>query len=141
MKLFTKFTAGLMMVTASLTTLSCKDDDEDPADRFVGSYTYLLTYSGGFSGSVSGDLTIEKTGPNTISTLQAGDTETYYTVNGNTMIEDPGQTTEFSISSTEVATFNESSTGIITGNILTVDGKWEKSGLAVINFKVVCTKK
>lgn len=121
----------------------CKDDTPDAADQFVGNYDYTLTYSGGQSGSVSGALTIKKLGPARISTQQAGDVETFYSVSGNTITEEPGQTTVLPISSGSATTaaFQESSTGTLVGNVLTVNGKWERSGSTTVDFNVVCIKK
>lgn len=139
-----KFNASkLIIVFAIITLSSCKDDAPDAADLFVGNYDYTLTYYGGQSGSVSGALTIKKLGPARISTQQAGDTETFYSVSGNTIIEEPGQTTVLPVASgsSTSAAFQESSTGILVGNVLTVNGKWERAGSTTVNFNVVCVKK
>lgn len=136
-------TIALTIILAIVTLSACKDNTPDAADQFVGNYDYTLTYSGGQSGSVSGALTVKKLGPDRISTQQAGDVETLYSVNGNTIIEDPGQTTVLPVSagSSTNAAFEESSTGTLVGNVLTVNGKWERAGSTTVNFNVVCIKK
>jgi len=137
-----------IMFTIFLATVvlsGCKDDDPAPdaADKFVGNYDYTLTYSGGQSGSVSGALTIKKLGPERISTRQAGDVETFYAVSGNTIIEEAGQTTVLPVASGSATNgiFQESSTGTLVGNVLTVNGKWERPGSITVDFNVVCVKK
>ena len=135
----------VVSLSAAVFNTSCDKDDglQDPADKYVGDYTYVLETFGGIAGKVTGDLTIVKTATDKVVAKQAGAGDTHYTVVGETIVEDEGQTVEISISATETDTFTESSHGSLVGNVLTINGWWTRitpPGMTYI-FTVVCTKK
>ena len=118
----------------------CEKDDPDPADQFIGDYTYTMTVSGDISGSFSGEFTIIKTSPDKI-TITEGSSNTINTVIGNSIVEDSGQTVDFPIENGGTASFTEQSTGILDGKVLTINGSWTRTGYNIQAFIIVATKK
>jgi hypothetical protein len=136
-----KLSIGLIVI-AMLAISGCSKDsslNSDPADEFVGSYTYTMTAPA--LGTQTGNLTITKTATNKISMLTTGGTPTPYTVSGNIIKEDANQTVNIPVSATGTASFTETSTGIINGKVITINGEWANSGYTTLTFKVVATKK
>jgi len=130
-----------VVVLSMLVISGCSKDSSsnlDPADVFVGSYSYTMTVTG--LGVQTGNLTITKTAANKISMLQEGGTPTLYTVAGNTITEESNQTIEIPISETTTASFTETSTGTISGKLITINGAWASPQYATLTFKVVATK-
>lgn len=131
----------MFVLIASTCFYSCKKDSPaDPADQFVGSYNYNLTITGmTLPGSGTGTLTVTKTASNKIIFIQTGGSATTYTVNGTSITEDAGQTAYLPITG-GTAAFIESSTGSISGTVITINGTWSKTGYNTVSFKIVATK-
>jgi hypothetical protein len=139
MKKISKLSIGLLVVFLAIVSSCSKDSNVDPADVFVGSYTYTMTASG--LGTQSGNLTITKTAANKVSVLTADGTPTPYTVSGNNITEDANQTVDIPVSATSTASFTETSTGSLGGSIITINGSWSNPQYQTLTFKVVATKK
>lgn len=139
-----KSLSGILILLVSIVFFTgCKKDDVvvDPVDQFVGMYSYVMTISGGLVGTQSGDFAITKITSNKIVSTLANGSTTNYTVDGNTLTEDPEQLSVLPISSTQSATFAESSTGVLTGNTLTINGTWKRAGYPTSNFTIIAKKK
>jgi len=130
---------SLLLITATCFTGCKKDSPSDPADQFVKTYSYTIT-SPDF-GYNTGDMTISKTSANKISLLTTGGTPTPYTVNGNAITEDAGQLATIGVTADSTAIFTENSTGVIDGNVLTINGTWTNPGYTTLTFKIVAIKK
>ena len=76
-----------------------------------------------------------------ISVLTTDGTPTPYTVNGNAITEDAGQTTNFIVETDSTVVFTENSTGILVDNVLTINGTWSNPDYVTLSFKIVATKK
>jgi hypothetical protein len=137
-----KLFIGLILTSVMITT-NCKKDTVDPADKFVGNYSYVMTLTiSGQSYPQTGDLTIKKTASNKITMTQAeGGTPTKYTVDGNSITEDGGQTADIPIATGGTLPFTESSTGSISGIVITINGTYTKTGYVTPTFTIVLTKK
>jgi hypothetical protein len=137
-----KFLIGLFVTFVMITT-GCKKDSIEDADKFVGNYSYIMTLTiSGQSMSQNGDLTIKKTSANKITITQAeGGSPTSYTVSGNSITEDGGQTVDIPIAGGGTASFLESSTGILNGIVITINGTYTRTGYITPTFTVVLTKK
>jgi len=142
MKTIFKFFGLFVLLASSFFLTECKkDSSEDPVVKFLGSYNYNMTVTGMTNpGSASGTFTVGSTIANKIFILSDGSL-TDYTVNGNTITEDAGQTTDLPISGGGTASFVENSTGTLTGSVLTINGTWSKTGYNTISFAIVATKK
>lgn len=137
-----KLLIGLIFISALIISGCKKESTElptDPADKFVGNYSYIMTVPA--LGSQSGDLTITKNASNKISLLQAGSTTTLYTVDGNDITEDSEQTGDIPVAGGGTAIFTENSTGSISGNVITINGTWTNPNYTTMTFKIVATMK
>lgn len=105
---------------------SCSSDEVvvDPADQFIGTYSYVLKITGALEGTQSGTFTVEKLSANKIKTILEDGSPTYYTVNGNKIVEDAGQYVYIPKSESEVVQFEENTTGTLTNGQLTIGGTW-----------------
>jgi hypothetical protein len=137
-----KFLLGLFVASMMITT-GCKKDSDDDADKFVGNYSAVLTltFSVGQTMTATGDYVIKKTASDKISMIDAGGIATKYTVSGNNITEDGGQTSDLPLSAGGTATFNENSTGLLNGITITINGTYTKTGYVSPTFTVVLTKK
>ncbi len=137
-----KFSSLLVLFLSIALFVGCtKETEEDPADKFVGSYNYNITVTGMTNPlSGSGTFSISKNKSDKIYVFNDGSL-TNYTVVGSTITEDAGQTYDLPISGGGTASFVENSTGTLAGNVLTINGTWSKSGYNPIIFKIVATKK
>lgn len=143
MKTLNKLLIGLFFVSVLLCN-GCKKDASDtsnePADKFVGAYTYVLTAPA--FGTQSGNLTVKKTSTNKISMIQEGGSPTFYTVDGNNLTEDAGQiAVGIPVSETQTADFTENSMGTLDGKVITINGTWTNPSYTTLTFKVVATRK
>ena len=134
------FVAILMILTG------CKkdsDDSVDDADKFVGNYSAVLTltFTVGQTITATGDYVIKKTAADKILIVDADGISTIYTVNGNTITEDGGQTSDLPLAAGGSSTFDENSIGVLNGIIITINGTYTKTGYVSPTFKVVLTKK
>ena len=108
---------------------SCKKERiSDPADKFVGKYSYVMTFSGWGTGTETGTAEIVKVTANTITisfVLQAGRVADVkiYTVDNNTITENPGQVIGFQVNNT-IVPYVEKFSGTINENILLLNGTW-----------------
>ena len=137
-----RFFCIVTLLISSVFLNGCKKDAvADPADQFVGNYSYIITVTGDLSGTDSGDLTVTKGASNKLIMKQSGGTNTYYTVNGNSIEEDSGQTVDLPIQNGGTAAFSENSTGTLSANTLTINGTWSKTGYNIQSFKVIALKK
>jgi hypothetical protein len=132
-----------LIITSTLIISGChkesSDPSSDPADKFVGTYSFTITIpSIGFQ---TGDLEVTKTASNKISILATGATPTPYTVDGNNITEDSGQTGEMDVPGGGTAIFTENSTGSLIGNVITINGTWSNPSYTTITFTIVATKK
>lgn len=131
-----------LILFSSILLNSCKKDDVvDPADKYVGTYTYAMTVSFA-SGTQTGFLTITKKAKDKLSILQAeGGAPTLYTVTDNSIIEDGNQFAPMPISANgQTADFLESSTGILKSFELTINGSWSRTGYTTASFKIIASK-
>jgi len=126
-----------LLLFASTCFHSCKkDSSSDPADQFVGSYSYTMTAPA--FGTQTGNLTITKTAANKISMLSTGGTPTAYTIDSNNVTEDAGQIAEgIPVSGNAIANFTENSTGTLYGKVLTINGTWTNPKYTTLTFQVV----
>jgi len=126
----------VLAVLPILVITGCSKDSSDPADAFVGTYNYTMTAPS--MGTQTGVLTVTKTSANKISMLTEG-TPTPYTVSGNNITED-AQNVEIPVSSTNTAIFIETSTGTLSGKVITINGSWTNPQYPTMTFTVVATK-
>lgn len=131
---------GVLLIASTIFYSCKKDSSSDPADQFVGAYSYTITAPA--LGTQTGDVTITKTSANKISILPTGGTSTPYTVDGNNITEDAGQIAEgIPVAGGGTANFTENSTGTLAGNVLTINGTWTNTNYATMTFTIVATKK
>jgi hypothetical protein len=139
----------LLVINAILIVFnSCKKgktaQPAEPADQFVGNYSYLMTYSGFGEGSETGTAEITKVNANTITisfVLQAGRVADVkiYTVDNNKITENPGQTIGIGINN-KIVPYVENFSGTLNGNILSMSGTWSNSGYKAVFIKFTLTK-
>lgn len=104
---------------------SCATEEVvDPADQFVGTYSYVLKVTGALEGTQSGIFVVEKIAADKIKTTIEDGIPTYYTVVGNKITEDAGQYVYIPKSETEFVKFEENSTGTLVNGQLTIGGTW-----------------
>jgi hypothetical protein len=131
-----------IVVISILVVSGCSKDSSPntvPADAFVGTYNY--TYTLDMLEPKTGIMTITKISGYRISTLTTQGTPTYYSVDGNVIIEDTNQTVDILLSSGKKVTFIESSKGTLVGDVLRINGAWSNSAYYTIFFSVVATKR
>jgi len=143
MKKHLKSSRVLVLLFSLVFLNGCKKDEVvvDPADQFVGTYSYVMTISGGLTGSQAGDFNITKISCTKIVSTLANGSTTYYTIKVNTLTEDAEQISYLPISATQTATFAENSTGQLVGKKLSITGTWERAGYPTTNFIITATKK
>jgi hypothetical protein len=142
------FTYGCVLaITSTLFLTGCKKDATEPADAFVGNYSYTMTTS--FIGSeneiTTGNVRIQKVSEKKISLTQfvyGGSPIITYTVVSPTSIkEDSGHTTMIQIPNGKLAIFEENSTGDLQGNTLKISGTNSCEGYDAIGFELVLVRK
>jgi hypothetical protein len=140
MKKIYKLIFGVITIGTLLISGCGKDSssDPDPADAFVGSYTYTMTCSA--METQTGTLKVTKTAANKISILPSAGTPTPYTVVGRSIMEGSNQVVELPVSPTSTVTFVETSTGTLSGKVLVINGEWSNSKYVPITFKINATK-
>ena len=143
MKIMRKFI--LILLTFSFILSSCKKEDSvdnsDDADRYVGTYHYNTTSTGGMIVNYVGRCTVAKVSAKRVSiTLGTSTTPNmYYTVNGNIMTEETC-TTSIPVSGGGTLSFVENGSGSINGNTLTIYATDTYTGYQSIYLTIICTK-
>lgn len=136
----------LLVISAILIIFnSCKKEkNADPADQFVGNYSYLMTYYGLGEGTETGTAEITKVNTNTISisfVLQAGRVADVkvYTVDNNNITENPDQFIGIKVNNM-ILSYAEKFSGTLIGNILSMSGTWSNGTNPTIFLKFTLTK-
>jgi hypothetical protein len=135
----------LILLTFIFILSSCRKEDSvdnsDDADRYVGTYSYNMTSTGGMIVNIDGSCTIAKVSAKRVS-ITIGTSTTpnmYYTVNGNIMTEETC-TSNIPVSGGGTLEFVENGNGSINGNMLTIYATDTYPGYPTIYFKIICTK-
>lgn len=136
----------LLVISAILIVFnSCKKEkNADPADQFVGNYSYLMTYYGWLEGSETGTAEITKVNANTITisfVIQAGRVADVkvYTVDNNKITEDPDQFIGIQVNNM-ILPWAEKFSGTLNGDILSMSGTWSNSSNPTMFIKFTLTK-
>ena len=135
----------LVLLAFSFILSSCKKEDSvdtlDDADRYVGTYSFNMTSTGGMIVNIHGGCTIAKVGAKRVSITVATSTipDAYYTVNGDVMTEETC-TANIPLSGGGTLPFVENGSGSISGNTITMYATDTYPGYQTIYFTIVCTK-